>query len=113
MMQASKLIVLILGLMVAAPAWAEPQTDLDVAGTLDERNGPMTATDKIVDQFMKLNLNPDASDGVDFEEFQSMVIERATARFAKMDANGNGEVTADEYRTFWNNQKAQYYRLKR
>jgi len=42
-----------------------------------------------------------------------MVIERATARFAKMDANGNGEVTADEYRTFWNNQKAQYYRLKR
>jgi len=78
-----------------------------------EREGPATATDKIVDRFMELNLNPEESAGVDFEEYMTMVMQRATDRFAAMDVNQDDEVTADEYREFWKTQKAQYYRLKR
>ena len=78
-----------------------------------EREGPATATDKIVDRFMELNTNPDSSAGVDFEEYSAMVLQRATDRFKAMDVNQDEEVTPDEYREFWKTQKAQYYRLKR
>ncbi len=78
-----------------------------------EREGPATATDKIVDRFMELNTNPEESAGVDFEEYFTMVRQRAEDRFKLMDANGDEEVTAEEYREFWKSQKAQYYRLKR
>ena len=78
-----------------------------------EREGPATATDKIVDRFMALNLNPEESAGVDFEEYFTMVQQRAIDRFEAMDSNQDDEVTEEEYREFWKTQKAQYYRLKR
>lgn len=78
-----------------------------------EREGPATATDKIVDRFLELNINPEESAGVDFEEYFTMVMQRAMDRFEMMDANLDDEVTEEEYREFWKAQKAQYYRLKR
>ncbi len=78
-----------------------------------EREGPATATDRIVDRFMALNINPEESIGVDFEEYFTMVMQRAMDRFEAMDANQDDEVTEEEYRAFWKAQKAQYYRLKR
>ncbi len=74
-------------------------------------NEPLTATDKIVDRFMELDT--DATESVSLEEYLLMVQERAEARFALMDENKDGEVSADEYRQFWKTQKSQYYRLKR
>jgi len=74
-------------------------------------SGPLTATDKIVNRFMELDT--DTSEGVSFEEYMVMVQQRAQDRFASMDANQDGEVTADEYREFWMARKAQYYRPKR
>jgi len=82
-------------------AWAEE----DVA------SGPLTATDKIVARFMELDL--DKTESVSMPEYMLMVQERAEARFALMDENKDGEVSADEYRQFWQAQKSQYYRLKR
>ncbi len=79
----------------------------------NEREGPATATDRIVDRFMALNINPEESIGVDFEEYFTMVMQRAMDRFEAMDANQDDEVTEEEYRAFWKAQKAQYYRLKR
>ncbi|HKI60550.1 MAG TPA: hypothetical protein VKA23_05900 [Mariprofundaceae bacterium] len=125
-----KLIPVLLALLISSPAMAEEPTQPDLGATADmadeqggdsfitgyqkpEREGPATATDKIVDRFMELNTNPEESAGVDFEEYFTMVQQRATDRFALMDANKDDEVTADEYREFWKAQKAQYYRLKR
>ncbi|MDX8403624.1 MAG: hypothetical protein R8K54_04370 [Mariprofundaceae bacterium] len=78
-----------------------------------EREGPATATDRIVDRFMEMNINPEESAGVDFEEYFTMVQQRAMDRFEAMDMNQDDEVTEEEYREFWKTQKAQYYRLKR
>jgi len=86
-------------------AWAG---DVPEAGVKD---GPLTATDKIVARFMELDT--DVSEAVSFEEYVFMVLERTEARFALMDENQDGEVSADEYRQFWQAQKSQYYRLKR
>jgi len=74
-------------------------------------SGPMTPTDKIVRRFMELDL--DTSEGVSFEEYMTMVNQRAEDRFKSMDSNQDEEVSEDEYRTFWQTRKAQWYRLKR
>ncbi len=74
-------------------------------------NGPKTATDKIVDKFMALDV--DESAGVSMDEYITMVQQRVMARFAAMDANGDGEVSEDEYRMFWKSRMAKWYRLKR
>jgi len=71
----------------------------------------MTATDKIVQKFMELDL--DENEGVSFDEYMEMVYERAIDRFGQMDSNGNGEVTSEEYRSFWKERMAKYYRLKK
>ncbi|MDX8397321.1 MAG: hypothetical protein R8K49_03270 [Mariprofundaceae bacterium] len=72
---------------------------------------PQTATDKIVNRFIELDL--DETETVSFEEYMIMVQTRAEERFASIDKNQNGEASADEYRSFWKAQKSQYYRLKR
>jgi len=114
----------------AGPAWAQDAIDeeapadmseLDAApadtSTLEagtskvEKSGPLSQTDKIVLRFMELDLDQTA--GVSFEEYMTMVNQRAEDRFKSMDANGDGEVTEEEYRTFWQTRKAQWYRLKR
>jgi len=142
-------------LMFSSPAWA---IDFDFTGDEPVDTGPKTATDKIVDRFMELDLDGRAAEAlaaaggeaapvpaqvegsepatlkaegskpepmdaeaiqapsygaVSFAEYMVMVQARAEARFASMDANGDGGVTADEYRDFWKAQKSQYYRLKR
>ena len=84
----------------SSPAWAD-----------DVEKGPLTATDKIVARFMELDT--DETQGVSYQEYEAMVLERTKARFALMDQNHDGEVSAGEYRSFWKSQKAQYYRLKR
>lgn len=98
-------LMMITTLACSSPAWAEdaPQTGL--------KEGPLTATDKIVNRFMELDT--DATEGISFEEYMLMVQARAEARFALMDESQDGEVSADEYRQFWQTQKSQYYRLKR
>jgi hypothetical protein len=125
-----KLIPVLFALLISMPAMAEEaiQPDFEAVSEVPEeqgadsfmtgfekpeREGPATATDKIVDRFMELNTNPEASAGVDFEEYFTMVQQRAMDRFEAMDANKDDEVTPDEYREFWKAQKAQYYRLKR
>jgi EF hand len=85
---------------------AEPATPSDTQAS----GGLKTATDKIVDKFMLLDT--DGSKGVSMNEYMAMVQMRAKARFAAMDANGDGQVTADEYRAFWKARMAQWYRLK-
>jgi methionine-rich copper-binding protein CopC len=114
----------------AGPAWAQDAIDeeapadmseLDAApadtSTLEagsskvDKSGPLTQTDKIVLRFMELDLDQTA--GVSFEEYMTMVNQRAEDRFKSMDANEDGEVTEEEYRTFWQTRKAQWYRLKR
>jgi len=70
-----------------------------------------SSTDKIADAFMQLDL--DASEAVSFEEYKAMVDERAQTRFAAMDRNHDGEVTDAEYRIFWRENKAKWYRLQR
>jgi len=122
-------------LMCSSPVWA---IDFDFAGEAPVDTGPKTATDKIVDRFMELDLDGRAAEAlaatgaeavpaptpeegsepatigaVSFAEYMIMVQARAEARFASMDENGDGSVTADEYRAFWKAQKSQYYRLKR
>jgi len=82
-------------LLSANSAWAEQKS----------------STDKIVDRF--LELDQDASEGVSLEEYLLMVNQRATDRFKEMDANSDGEVTDPEYRDFWQQKKAQWYRLER
>jgi len=72
---------------------------------------PLSSTDKIVNVFMELDA--DSSDGVSYEEYTTMVQERARTRFMAMDANRDEELSAEEYRDFWRKQKAQWYRLKR
>jgi len=72
---------------------------------------PKTPTDKIVDTFM--DLDTDMSDSVSQGEYMSMVEKRAHDRFARMDRNHDGEVSADEYRRFWQKEESAYYRLQR
>lgn len=81
--------------LLAAPAFAAPKS----------------ATDKIVDTFMDLDTNHSGS--VSYGEYKAMVDQRARVRFRKMDANRNGSVTDEEYRSFWRQEKAKWYRLKR
>lgn len=81
--------------LVSAPALAEVKS----------------STDKIVDTFMKLDL--DESESVSFEEYKSMVDQRAQTRFEEMDANADGAVSDMEYRKFWRENKAKWYRLNR
>ena len=71
----------------------------------------MTATDKIVQHFMDQDI--DENGGVSFDEYMEMVYDHAAERFAQMDANGDGEVTSEEYRDFWKTRMAKYYRLKK
>jgi len=129
-----KLILVVLATLIALPATAQEEAaqakavleeevvtpsiqerieELKASRAKSAREGPATATDKIVDRFMALNANPEESAGVDFEEYFTMVQQRAMDRFEAMDANQDDEVTAEEYREFWKAQKAQYYRLKR
>jgi len=89
-----KLIVLFL---VCTPLWAQA--------------APKSPTDKIVDSFMSLDV--DVSDGVSSDEYMSMVQQRARERFARMDRNHDREVSAQEYRRFWQNEESAYYRLQR
>jgi len=98
---------------VATPSIQERIEELKASLAKSVREGPATATDKIVDRFMELNINPEESAGVDFEEYFTMVQQRAMDRFEAMDTNRDDEVTAEEYREFWKAQKEQYYRLKR
>ncbi|MDQ6974753.1 MAG: thymidylate synthase [Mariprofundaceae bacterium] len=70
-----------------------------------------TPTDKIVDTFMALD--GDMSDTVSYKEYMVMIKQRTRARFARMDSNHDGEVSAKEYRRFWHNEQSAYYRLKR
>jgi len=94
-----------------------------------------STTDKVVEKFMALDLDgmdatdestatnetgtPNTTDetvkkkSVSLEEYQIMVLERMNERFKLMDADGDGEVTEEEYRTFWTEQKSQYYRPRR
>jgi hypothetical protein len=129
-MRIHKLIPAILAALISMPAMAEEPVQPAVAGSAEisdekkvesfqfkfqkpEREGPATATDRIVDRFLELNINPEESAGVDFEEYFTMVQQRAMDRFETMDADQDDEVTEEEYREFWKAQKAQYYRLKR
>ncbi|HKJ83788.1 MAG TPA: hypothetical protein VJ961_07225 [Mariprofundaceae bacterium] len=99
----------------ATPATTAQQPDQGQPAGEDkdttQSSGPITATDKIVDHFMALDT--DKSDGVSFDEYMAMVQQRAAERFATMDANGDGQVTPEEYRKFWKERKAQWYRLRR
>jgi len=97
-----------------------------------------STTDKVVEKFMALDLDgtdetnatgetaaanetgaPDATGetikkkSVSLEEYQTMVLERMNERFKLMDADEDGEVTEEEYRKFWTEQKSQYYRPRR
>ncbi len=76
-----------------------------------QANAAGTPTDKVVEAFMELD--QDASNGVSMPEYMSMVNRRARERFARMDQNHDGEVSEDEYRLFWQTQKAKWYRLHR
>jgi len=91
-------------LVLGLPTMATAQ-DKNVSGEA------MTSTDKIVQRFMDQDI--DESDGVSFDEYVEMVYQRAIERFGQMDSNGDGEVSRDEYRTFWKTRMAKYYRLKR
>ena len=71
----------------------------------------LSSTDKIVNVFMELDA--DGNDGVSYEEYMTMVQERARTRFMAMDANRDEELSAEEYREFWSKKKAQWYRLER
>ncbi len=85
----------------------------DAAATLPapQAAGPATPTDRVVQRFMALDT--DESLGVSFEEYMAMVRARAGERFKAMDANGDGEVTDEEFRAFWTSRKAHWYRLRR
>ncbi len=81
------------------------------APAIREPSGPLSPTDKVVARFM--TLDTDTSGGVSFEEYMTMVRERAVTRYAAMDTNHDGEVTDTEYRAFWKSRMAHWYRLKR
>jgi len=70
-----------------------------------------SSTDKIAGKFMELDL--DESESVTFEEYKAMVDLRALTRFNEMDANTDGQITEEEYRKFWAENKARWYRLNR
>ncbi len=70
-----------------------------------------SATDKIADAFMALDINQSGS--VSYAEYKAMVDRRAKTRFRAMDANRDGQVSDAEYREFWRKTKAKWYRLKR
>jgi len=89
-----KLMVL---LFLCTPLWAQAD--------------PQTPTDKIVDTFMQLDT--DQSQSVSLPEYMTMVEQRAKDRFARMDSNHDGQVSADEYRQFWQDEQSAYYRLQR
>ncbi len=72
---------------------------------------PASATDKVVETFMALDLDESAT--VSYEEYEIMVKERLDERFKAMDKNGDGQVSPEEYREFWTTQKAEYYRPRR
>jgi len=82
---------------------------LGVASTA--RAEPSSSTDKIVNAFMELDT--DNNNGVSHKEYMDMVEQRANTRFQDMDANRDKEVSSDEYREFWRQHKAQWYRLNR
>jgi len=82
-----------------------------VAADEEKSFSNMTSTDKIVQKFMELDL--DENEGVSFDEYMEMVFERTIKRFPEMDGDGDGEVTSEEYRIFWKNRMAKYYRLKK
>ncbi|MDX8391449.1 MAG: hypothetical protein R8K53_02620 [Mariprofundaceae bacterium] len=92
------------------PSLAPNDTPVAMPETTSRR-GPKTATDKIVDKFMLLDI--DASAGVSMDEYITIVQQRVMTRFAAMDANRDGEVSEDEYRVFWKSRMAKWYRLKR
>ncbi|MDQ7059181.1 MAG: thymidylate synthase [Ghiorsea sp.] len=71
----------------------------------------LSATDKVVEKFMALDF--DESEGVSWDEYELMVMGRMGDRFNLMDANEDGEISEEEYRTFWTKQKSQYYRPRR
>ncbi|HID37490.1 MAG TPA: thymidylate synthase [Ghiorsea sp.] len=71
----------------------------------------LSATDKIVEKFMELDF--DESEGVSWDEYKLMVMGRMGDRFNLMDADGDGEISEEEYRTFWTETKSQYYRPRR
>ena len=71
----------------------------------------VTATDKVVEKFMKLDT--DASESVSYREYKSMVLQRLEQRFKHMDKNSDRSISQDEYRNFWTTRKSQYYRPKR
>lgn len=73
--------------------------------------GPATATDKVVKKFMALDR--DGSEGVSWSEYMDMVQARARQRFIHMDANRDGEVNEEEFRSFWRREKTRWYRLSR
>jgi len=70
-----------------------------------------SATDKIVAEFMELDIDEYGS--VSYEEYELMVLDRLGDRFIQMDADGDEEVTEEEYRNFWTEQKSQFYRPRR
>jgi hypothetical protein len=93
------------------PAAAGTPATTTTDNTAPQATGPETPTDKIVDRFMQLDT--DQSDSVSFDEYMTMVQQRAKDRFDAMDTNHDGQVTPDEYRQFWQLRKQQWYRLKR
>ncbi|MBF0282226.1 MAG: thymidylate synthase [Zetaproteobacteria bacterium] len=72
---------------------------------------PRTSTDKVVQKFLTLDLDGNAA--VSLDEYSRMVQARMVKRYAAMDANQDGQVTADEYRLFWLNEQSKWYRLNR
>ncbi len=71
----------------------------------------LSATDKVVESFMELDF--DESGTVSFDEYELMVMQRLGDRFIAMDADGDEEISEEEYRKFWIEQKSQYYRPRR
>jgi len=57
-----------------------------------------------------MQLDTDESLTVSFEEYEQLVLLRMGERFTAMDTNEDNEISEEEYRAFWTNQKAQYYR---
>jgi len=90
---------------------AESTTAEEPSAEKEKPTGPLSPTDKIVLRFMELDL--DGTEGVSFEEYMTMVNQRAEDRFKSMDANADEEVSEEEYRNFWQSRKAQWYRIKR
>jgi len=71
----------------------------------------LSTTDKVVEKFMELDF--DESEGVSWDEYELMVMGRMGDRFNLMDADEDGEISEEEYRTFWTETKSQYYRPRR